>query len=84
MLLQNIPNYTTFKTQVETLENMEDMLAEAVKDMGDLGMEDDHINEILSSPPPKQTASDDHDDTFAELDAMLNDADKELNELLNS
>uniref|UniRef100_A0A7S2LQS3 Uncharacterized protein n=2 Tax=Skeletonema marinoi TaxID=267567 RepID=A0A7S2LQS3_9STRA len=67
-----------------TLENMEDMLAEAVKDMGDLGMEDDHINEILSSPPPKQTASDDHDDTFAELDAMLNDADKELNELLNS
>ena len=66
-----------------TLENMENMLAEAVKDMGDLGMEDDHINEILTSPP-KKTASDDHDDTFAELDAMLNDADKELNELLNS
>ena len=66
-----------------TLDNMEDMLAEAVKDMGDMGMEDDHINEILTSPP-KKTTSDDHDDTFAELDAMLNDADKELNELLNS
>ena len=66
-----------------TLENMENMLAEAVKDMGDLGMEDDHINEILTSPP-KKTASDDHDDTFAELDDMLAEADKELNELLNS
>ncbi len=66
-----------------TLDNMEDMLAEAVKDMGDLGMEDDHINEILTSPI-KETASEDHDDTFAELDAMLSDADKELNELLNS
>jgi hypothetical protein len=66
-----------------TLDNMEHMLAEAVADMGDLGMEDDHINEILTSPP-KKTSSDDHDDTFAELDAMLNDADKELAELLNS
>lgn len=66
-----------------TLDNMEDMLAEAVKDMGDLGMEDDHINEILTSPP-KKTESDDNDDSFAELDAMLNDADRELNELLNS
>ena len=64
-----------------TLDNMDDMLAEAVKDMGDLGMEDDHINDILTSPPKK---FDDHDDTFAELDAMLSDADRELNELLNS
>mmetsp|Transcript_15673 Transcript_15673/g.22292 ORF Transcript_15673/g.22292 Transcript_15673/m.22292 type:complete len:697 (+) Transcript_15673:107-2197(+) len=66
-----------------TLDNMENMLAEAVKDMGDLGMEDDHINEILTSPI-KESASDYNDDTFAELDAMLSDADKELNELLNS
>ena len=72
-----------------TLQNMEDMLNEAVKDMKDVGMEDDDINDILTSPPKKSTddGKDDlaeHDDTFAELDAMLSDADAELNELLNS
>lgn len=72
-----------------TLQSMEDMLNEAVKDMKDVGMEDDDINDILTSPPKKSTGEgkDDlaeHDDTFAELDAMLSDADAELNELLNS
>jgi hypothetical protein len=72
-----------------TLQNMEDMLNEAVKDMTDLGMENDQIQNILSSPPKRASdeVTDDlkeHDDTFAELDAMLSDADKELNELLNS
>ena len=72
-----------------TLQNMEDMLNEAVKDMKDVGMEDDDINDILTSPPKQSTGDgkDDiaeHDDTFAELDAMLSDADAELNELLNS
>ena len=65
------------------------MLNEAVKDMKDVGMEDDDINDILTSPPKKSMGEgkDDlaeHDDTFAELDAMLSDADAELNELLNS
>ncbi|KAL7537188.1 hypothetical protein ACHAXR_011730 [Thalassiosira sp. AJA248-18] len=72
-----------------TMQNMEDMMNEAVKDMSDLGMEDDEINNILTSPPRKTSSKEtddltDHDDTFAELDAMLSDADKELNELLNS
>lgn len=74
----------------DTLQNMEDMLSEAVKDMSDLGMKADDIKNILTSPlkkKPSANETDDlaeHDDTFAELDAMLNDADKELNELLNS
>mmetsp|Transcript_13886 Transcript_13886/g.33635 ORF Transcript_13886/g.33635 Transcript_13886/m.33635 type:complete len:771 (-) Transcript_13886:40-2352(-) len=69
-----------------TMQNMEDMLSEAVKDMSELGMEDDDINTILSSPSKKKSTDDltEHDDTFAELDAMLSDADKELNELLSS
>jgi len=72
-----------------TLQNMEDILNEAVKDMSDLGMGDDHINNILTSPAKKTSSEEkddlkEHDDTFAELDAMLSDADKELNELLNS
>ena len=62
---------------------MEDMLNEAVKDMSDLGVEDDDINNILTSPKNADDLAE-TDDTFAELDAMLNDADKELNELLNS
>lgn len=79
----NVEDEMVGKMNDTTLDNMENMLAEAVKDMGDLGMEDDHINEILTSPI-KESASDYNDDTFAELDAMLSDADKELNELLNS
>ncbi len=71
-----------------TLQNMEDMMNDAIKDLSDLGMEDDDIDNILTSPKnAADTETDDfaaHDDTFAELDAMLSDADKELNELLNS
>lgn len=65
-----------------TMENMEQMLDEAVKDMSDLGMEDDDINDILESSKEGEGWGD-TDDTFAELDAMLIDADKELNELLS-
>jgi len=71
-----------------TIQNMEDILKEAVQDMSDLGMDANEIDNIMS--PPKKTPSkgtDDltqHDDTYAELDAMLNEADEELNVLLNS
>ncbi|KAL9181469.1 hypothetical protein ACHAXT_010274 [Thalassiosira profunda] len=70
-----------------TLQNMEEIMTEAMKDASDLGLEDDEIDEILTSPA--KTSSDvddltDTEETFAELDAMLNDADKELNELLSS
>ncbi len=72
-----------------SLQNVEDMLNEAVKDLSDIGMDDDEINEILTSPTNRGTGKEkddlaDHDDAYAELDAMLSDADKELNELLNS
>lgn len=73
-----------------TIQNMEDILKEAVQDMSDLGMDATDINNILTKNSPKKSSSnvtDDlahHDDTYAELDAMLNDADEELNELLNS
>ncbi|KAL7437565.1 hypothetical protein ACHAXH_003543 [Discostella pseudostelligera] len=62
------------------------MLDEAVKDLSDLGVDDDGINEILTSPTNRTGKDDlaDHDDAFAELDAMWSDADKELDELLNS
>lgn len=65
-----------------TMENMEQMLDEAVKDMSDLGMEEDDINDILESSKEGEGWGD-TDDTFAELDAMLSDADKELTELLS-
>lgn len=74
----------------DALQDMEDMLNEAVQDMSDMGMEKTDINNILTSPPKKKVSSEgtddltEHDDTFAELDAMFNDADKELNDLLNS
>eukprot|EP01083_Nonionella_stella_P004889 14289_1 len=44
-----------------TLQNMEDIINEAVKDMSDLGMEDDQINTILATPP-KQSLSKETDD----------------------
>ena len=66
-----------------TMQNMDDLLDEAVKDLSDLGMEDHHINNILESGNEKDGWGD-NDDTFAELDAMLNDADKELADLLSS
>lgn len=68
------------------IQNMEAMLSEAAKDLSDMGMEDDDINNILTSPR-NQEDNDDlgfQDDAFAELDAMLSDADKELNEILSS
>jgi hypothetical protein len=66
-----------------TMQTMEDLLDEAVKDMSDLGMEDEDINGILESGKENEGWGD-NDDTFAELDAMLNDADKELADLLSS
>lgn len=65
-----------------TMENMEKMMDDAMKDMSDLGMKDDDINDILESGKESDGWGD-TDDTFAELDAMLSDADKELNELLS-
>merc|ERR1712194_70305 len=72
-----------------TIQNMEDILKEAVQDMSDSGMDAKDIDNILTNPrnQPSSTETDDlakHDDTFAELNAMFNDADAELNELLNS
>jgi hypothetical protein len=66
-----------------TMQAMENLLDEAVKDMSDLGMEDEDINDILESGKENEGWGD-SDDTFAELDAMLNDADKELADLLSS
>mmetsp|Transcript_23046 Transcript_23046/g.48686 ORF Transcript_23046/g.48686 Transcript_23046/m.48686 type:complete len:802 (+) Transcript_23046:169-2574(+) len=71
------------KKNEETMKNVDDILEEAKRDMEDFGIGNDDIDNILNSPP-RQTASDDVEDTFAELDAMLSDADKELNDLLNS
>lgn len=69
-----------------TLQTVDNMLSEAVKDMTDFGVDDDDINEILTSPTNRTGKDDiaDHDDTYAELDAMWSEADKELDELLNS
>lgn len=81
------PEKTGAGQEDPTLENMEMMMKEACADLSDLGMEDDEINDILTSPPKQSSGEDDlaeHDDAFAELDAMLSDADKELNELLSS
>lgn len=69
-----------------TLQTVDNMLSEAVKDMTDFGVDDDDINEILTSPTNRTGKDDiaDHDDTYAELDAMWSEADKELDELLKS
>lgn len=66
-----------------TMENMGQMLHEAVKNMSDFGMEDEDINDILESSKNSDGLGD-SDDRFAELDAMFGDADKELNELLST
>ena len=66
----------------ETLQDVDDIIEEAKRDMEDLGLDNDDINVILSSPPSKTESKD--DDDFAELNTMFSDADKELNELLNS
>lgn len=71
-----------------TMENMNELMSDAMKDLSDLGMDDEEIDSILTSPSKKTSSETDdlteHDETFAELDAMLSDADKELNELLSS
>jgi hypothetical protein len=66
----------------ETLQDVDDIIEEAKRDMEDMGMGDEDINNILNSPPSKSVSKD--DDDFAELNAMFSDADKELNDLLNS
>ncbi|KAL7471018.1 hypothetical protein ACHAXS_011303 [Conticribra weissflogii] len=71
------------KKNEETMKNVDDILEEAKRDMEDFGIGNDEIDNIMNSPP-RQTSSEDVEDTFAELDAMLSDADKELNDLLNS
>jgi hypothetical protein len=80
------PPATPDKLNDSTMQHVEDMFEEAKRDMGDLGLGDDDINNILNSPDAKSVSQndDDNDDTFAELDAMLSDADAELNELLAS
>mmetsp|Transcript_30293 Transcript_30293/g.55865 ORF Transcript_30293/g.55865 Transcript_30293/m.55865 type:complete len:734 (-) Transcript_30293:80-2281(-) len=72
-----------------TLQNIEDILNDAVQDMSDIGMCPKEIDSILTSPPKRSSSSEkddiaDQDDAFAELNAMFTDADKELNDLLNS
>ena len=72
-----------------TLQNIEDILNDAVQDMSDIGMCPKEIDSILTSPPKISSSSEkddiaDEDDAFAELNAMFSDADKELNDLLNS
>lgn len=64
-----------------TIQNMEAMMNEAMKDMSDLG------KSLSKENDDTDAAADDFDafdSTFGELDAMLSDADAELNELLNS
>lgn len=77
------------KLKDSTLQNMEDILEEAKQDMSDLGMCTKQIDNLLTSPPKKASSDGtddltDHDETFAELESMFSDADKELNELLAS
>lgn len=72
-----------------TIQNMENILKEAIQDMSDHGMDAEDIDNILTSPPRKLQSkeTDDltkHDDTYSELDALWKDADEELNELLKS
>jgi len=72
-----------------TLQNIEDILNDAVQDMSDIGMCPKDIDSILTSPPKISSSSEkddiaDQEDAFAELNAMFSDADKELNDLLNS
>ena len=69
----------------ETLQDVDDIIEEAKRDMEDMGMGNDDIDNILNSPPSKtENKGGDDDDDFAELNAMFSDADKELNDLLNS
>ena len=82
-IAENVVQSPSKKLNDSTMQNMDDILEEAKRDMEDLGMGNEDIDNILNSPPRK-VQSEDVDDTFAELDAMLSDADKELNDLLNS
>ncbi|KAL7514465.1 hypothetical protein ACHAXN_011723 [Cyclotella atomus] len=70
----------------ETFQEVDDLMTEAKKDMVAMGLDNSNIDTILNSPPAKSEAKDDKtdDDDFAELNAMFEDADKELNDLLNS
>jgi hypothetical protein len=70
----------------ETLQDVDNIIEEAKRDMEDMGLDDESINNILNSPPSKAKSDDANadDDDFAELNAMFSDADKELNDLLNS
>ena len=64
-----------------TIQNMEAMMNEAMKDMSDLG------KSLSKENDDTDAAADDFDafdSTVGELDAMLRVADAELNELLNS
>ena len=66
----------------ETMQNMDSILEEAKRDMKDFGVVVDDIDHIISAPSEPGIGGD--VDAFAELDAMLSDADKELDELMNS
>ena len=66
----------------ETMQNMDSILEEAKRDMEDFGVVVDDIDHIISAPSEPGIGGD--VDAFAELDAMLSDADKELDELMNS
>ena len=68
----------------ETLQDVDSIIEEAKRDMEDMGMGNEDINDILNSPPSKSESKGGEDDDFAELNAMFSDADKELNDLLNS
>lgn len=68
----------------ETFQEVDDLMEEAKKDMEDMGMGNEEIDDILNSPPAKSDSKENNDDDFAELNAMFDDADKELNDLLNS
>jgi len=66
----------------KSLQDVDDVIEEAKGDLKGMGIGDDDINVILNSPPSKSGSKD--DDDFAELNAMFSEADKELNDLLNS
>jgi hypothetical protein len=80
------PTPTKSEKLNETFQEVDDLMTEAKKDMVDMGLDNSNIDTILNSPPAKSEAEGDKtdDDDFAELNAMFEDADKELNDLLNS
>jgi len=70
-----------------TMKNADDILAEAKHEMDNYGIDDDDLDKFLAANAQTEgnlPAVDAEHDAVAELDAMLNAADKELSDLMQS